>query len=116
MNSATARLIDKIGRDLEFTHFEKVGENDYGEVYDETSETITGRINRSGTLVQQRNEHSASIQVDAIVYIKIDDGDNVNADGGDGSSQIDVDGQTYIVMQADVQDNGLLRLDCERKR
>lgn len=116
MSNQVNRLIGKVGRDLEHTYYTKVGENDYGEEYDDAVETLTGRINRSGTLVQQRNEHSANVDVDAIIYLRKIDAENVTDGGGDGASEFRVDGQTYIVMQADDQDNGLLKLDCERER
>lgn len=116
MKGNVNRLIDKVGRDLSHTYFEKVGEDDYGENYEQYSETITGRITRAGTIQQERSQHSAAIDVDSTIYIKTDDAANVNDGGGDGASEFDVDGNTYIVLQSANQDNGLTRLDCQVER
>lgn len=116
MKGNVNRLIDKIGRNLTHTYFEKVGEDDYGEIYDEHTETIPGRITRAGTIQQERSQHSAAIDVDSTIYIKTDDAANVNDGGGDGASEFDVDENKYIVLQSVNQDNGLTRLDCQVER
>ena len=116
MNSSVNRLIDKVGRDIEHTYYTQDGENNYGEVWVPDTETLTARINRSGTIVQERNAHSASIDVDAVIYVKKEDAENITDGGGDGASEFRVDGQTYIALQVDDQDNGLITVDCERER
>lgn len=40
--------------------------------------------------------------------------DSIRDGGGEGATEIDIDGQTYVVIRKDVQDNGLWALDCER--
>lgn len=116
LSKVVNRLIGKIGRDIEHTYYVQDGENDYGEVWTSNTETLTGRINRSTTIVQERNEHSAAIDVDAVIYLRKKDADNVTGDGGDGASEFRVDGQTYIAVQVDDQDSGLIHVDCERQR
>lgn len=116
MKHAINRMIDKIGRPLTHVYYTQDGEDNYGEVWEPNTETIPGRINRSGTVMQQRSEHSASVDVDASIYVKADDAQNVSDGGGDGASEFEIDGRTYVVLQKDNQDTGLVRLDCDRER
>lgn len=116
MNNAVARFLEQHGRDIEHTYYTKVDETDYGEEYESDTETLTGRINRQGTVLQDRSEHSAAVEVGAVIYLKISDEENVADGGGDRASEFVVDGEKYIALQVDDQDNGLLRVDCERER
>lgn len=119
-DSIAGRTLSRLGRDVTLHNYEKVSEDDYGENYSERTgspHTVTARVVRSSGPEVQRDAFGADVDVDAEIYIE--DGttaaSNIVDSGGDGATRIDVDGHTYVVLQDDVQDNGLRRLVCRRE-
>lgn len=111
------RELDRHGKDIDLILKTKSGENEYGESYDESTVTVTGRVrSRSQPLVDRSQQDASDAGVDVTVYVK-DTVSGITDGGGRNSTEIDVDQDgdgEFIVLYAHDQDNGLLRLECER--
>lgn len=113
------RTLRRAGRDVTLRNYFVASEDDYGENYDPVAGspfTVTARVERSTAATPNRDAFGADVEADVEIFVE--SGTSAAAglsDGaGDGASEIDVDGQTYVVLQLDDQDNGLLRLLCVR--
>lgn len=117
---AARRAIDRHGRDVTLRNYESSSETDYGEEWSETSgspHTIKALVERRRELRTNRTaEQSGQIESEVAIYVKDDTtaATNLRDGGGRGATQIDVDGETYLVIRSDDQDNGLLLLHCRR--
>lgn len=74
------------------------------------SETIPAGETRYVTDVDVAS--SATLTINGTLVVGFIDA--IRDGGGEGATEIDVDGNTYVVIRRDVQDNGLYALDCER--
>lgn len=119
VGSAASRALDRAGRDVTLTVYEKTGEDEYGENFSEspnTPATVKARVVRSSVTLE-RDARAASVDAPVEVFVKDDipDVDLLKDGGGDGAADIQVDGETLVVALKDVQDNGLIRLVCRRE-
>lgn len=123
-NSRTKRVarraIDRVGRDVtlrNFTTSTSGGRESVSET-NNSPHTITARIERATSASPDRGiRETGEPQADATVYIA-DDASGTSSlrdGGGEAASEIGADGETYIVIQSDGQDNGVLALECERQ-
>lgn len=115
------RALDRHGRDVTLRNYNSSSEDDYGEVWSETADsphTVTARVDRSRAPTPDRDaRQEGEVSADVEVYIKDDTtaASNLRDGGGKGATEIDVDGETYVVLRSNDQDNGLLELTCERE-
>lgn len=116
---AARQSVDRHGRDITLRNFES-SESGGRETWTETTDsphTVTARLDRS---TRPRPDRDAAAtgepMADVTPYIRDDASgiSNLRGGGGEGASEIEADGITYIVVQADNQDNGLYALECER--
>lgn len=107
------RALERAGRDVTLRNYSKTGEDDYGENYSSSTQTVTARVVRSSVANPQRDAFGADTDADAEIYVS-DQINGITDGGGDGASEVDVDGQTYVVVQLDDQDNGQYCLLCVR--
>lgn len=116
---AARRALDRVGRDVTLRNYER-SESGGRESWSATASsphTITARVDRTQSPTTDRSlRETGEPEADVSVYIRDDasGASNIRDGGGEGASEIDVDGVTYAVIQRDVQDNGLYALECER--
>lgn len=138
------RQLRRHARDVDLYVYERVGEDDYGENYTETDDspiTVSGRVDigGGGTSSVDRDARAASVDSEADIFIRpttatgyafvyngntyggADGGTYEGTEveltdgGGDGATEVEVDGTRYVAVVIDDQDNGLLRLGCTRQ-
>jgi hypothetical protein len=121
VRSAARRALSRAGREVSLSNRKKIGEDDYGPNFDETTDsphTVTARVDRDTSAEVVRDSSGSEVRVDADIFIRDDTAavnDGLDGGGHKGASRVDVDGETYVVIQIDRQDNGLLRLETARK-
>lgn len=117
LKRAYRRELDRHGQPIDLILKTKSGEDEYGETYDETTETVTGRIRaRSQPTVDRTQQDASDAGVDVTVYVK-DTVSGITDGGGTNSTEIDTDQDgtpEFITLYAHDQDNGLIRIECER--
>lgn len=107
-------------QEITLRNYETTGEDDYGENWQQTSDspwTIDAHVERPTQPRADRDAHQVGdTDADARVFIASnhDAVANIRDGGGEGATEIDADGVTYYVLQTDDQHNGQVRLDCER--
>lgn len=116
---AAHRAIDRLGRDVTLQNYSKTGEDDYGEDWSADSpQTIKARVAKASgfPLVEtdRRMIEQGEVNTPTEVYIK-DSVTGIRDGGGEGASEIEVDGETLVVLQIDDNDRGVIRLICERE-
>lgn len=117
LKRAYRRELDRHGQAVDLVLKTKTGEDEYGETYDESTTTVTARLRaQTQPLVDRSHQDASDSTVDVTVYVK-DTVSGITDGGGPNSTEIDVDQDgtpEFIVLYAHDQDNGLLRLGCER--
>jgi len=117
---AARRAIDRAGRDVTLRNYDlsESGGRQERSVTSSSPHTITARVERSGGASTDRDiRETGEPTADVTIYVADDDSGvgSIRDGGGRGASEIDVDNETYLVVQNDDQDNGLLALECERQ-
>lgn len=117
---ARRRALDRHGQAVDLTNYEDTGEDNFGENWDPTADspkTVTARVDRQTRPRPDRDfREVADIDTAAAIYVK-DSVTGIRDGGGEGATEVDVDQDgdpEYRVLEADDQDNGLVRLNCER--
>jgi len=119
IRSAVSRALDRVGRTVTIRNYVETG-TDRPE-YSETTGSpydVSARVDYKSTPSQVIDAHGSDVDIDVDVWIQENAAGGVSeiTDGaGQGASEIDVDGETMIVMLVDVQDNGLVRLASVRE-
>jgi len=91
----------------------------YGDVYDDdeySGNPVTARIVRGGGATKDHAEYGTRVEGDAEIFIP-DDISEVIGGGGQRATRLDVESggePEYLVLEVDKQENGLIRLVCER--
>lgn len=114
---AYRRELDRHGKTVDLLLKTKSGEDEFGETYDETAETVKARLRAQTQPLTDRSHQDASdARADVTVYVK-DTVSGITDGGGPNSTEIDVDQDgdgEFIVLFSHDQDNGLIRMGCER--
>lgn len=117
---AARRGIDRAGRDVTLRNYD-LSESGGRQTRSETSSsphTITARVERGTQPTTDRSlRETGEPQADATFYIRDDasGASSLRDGGGRGASELDIDGETYVLVRQDDQDNGILVLECERQ-
>lgn len=111
--------LEEFGREIAdaLTNYER-SESGGRETWTATSaspHTITLRLEQASVAPSPDRNAMATGEVatSTTIYVK-DTVTGIRDGGGEGASEITVDGQTYVVVQQTDQDNGLYALHCER--
>jgi hypothetical protein len=107
------RELDVHGRDVTIVQYSFGAENAYGDrpKNQASTSTVTARVQRSTDASKRSDPDGEVTEADVTIYVK----DSVTVDDGPPQTEFEVDGETYIAVRADDEDNGLLTVDCRRE-
>jgi len=119
VSGAAERALERIGRNVTIRNYVQVGnERPSWDLTSGSPYTVKARVDYSTSPLQVSDAQTTNVDIDVDVFIletaaggvsEIRDG------GGQGATEVDVDGVTMVAMLKDVQDNGLIRLACVRE-
>lgn len=117
MDSITHRELERHGRPIDLILKSLDEENEYGETYSDTTESVIARVMQSNAPTPRRSHQEADdYDADSTVFIK-NTVSGITDGGGQGATGVDVDldgSAEYRVLNSFDQDNGLIQLTCER--
>lgn len=117
MKRVTRRELERHGQQVNVVLKTQTDVGEYGETFDETVETVAARVTSSTEMTPSRSHREAGdISTDIDVFVA-DTISGVTDGGGEGATEVDLDRSgdpRYVVLLLHNQDNGLLRLGCER--
>lgn len=106
-------LLKRKGKDATLHNWTKTGESEYdNDTYDESTTTINVIVERENDASYATGSAGQVPQGEARIYASSDYEYHDNED--ERASQLDVDGQTWEVMQVDPKGKGLTVLQSER--
>jgi hypothetical protein len=118
VGSAVSRAIDRIGRTVVIRNYTNSGTDrpDWSETTG-SPYNVKARVDYGSTPQQIADAYSTEADIDVDVWIKEDaiSTSEITDGAGQGATEVDVDGETLIVMLKDVQDNDLIRLACVKE-
>lgn len=123
VSNTARRALDHAGQTINLTNYTADNTTERVQTWNETTNSphsITARVNvRTQPRVSRDMREEGDVDIDATVFIP-DDASGVSGirdGGGQGASVIDVDQDgtdDYRVLVNNDQDNGVIRLACER--
>jgi len=110
------RALKRAGRDVTLQNYELLKSDSRGERWEDLDPVTITAIADPGGKSLGFSWWGHDVDTDRVYIIRSDvDGVKDRADAGEGASRIIVDGQTFVVIDADrSQQHGLYVLECER--
>lgn len=106
-------LLQRKGRQVTLRNYSKTGESEYGNTtYDASEQTISGFVERQGDADFVYGATGSIPEGEARFYVSSDYDYYDNQ--AEKASQVDIDSQTWEVMQVAPKSNGLTVLKTER--
>ena len=118
MNGAQKRLLAHEGQNVTLRNYEKT-ESDGRQIWTETSvspHSVTALVDPATTPSPDRDVYDAG-DIDLTRSFHIENGtaavSNLRDGGGEGATELDYDGRTWIVLHREARQTGLVELVCE---
>lgn len=119
-NSAISRFLDRRGQSVTLRNYEDTGGDDYGPNWSETSGSpysVQMKVDAPGDAPEAiRDAFGQDIEETRAFYLETGTTaeSEVSGGAGDGASEMDFDGETWVVLSKTTQDSDLTRLITTR--
>lgn len=108
--------LDRHGRDITHVSFSSSGTDNYeDDSFSESTQTVTARVDRPRSPRLVRTPGGEEVEADAKIIVKDSLSITDSGESGRPDEFRSVDGDDYVAIHADDQDNGLITIDCTRK-